>query len=842
MAEKKKGVSLLEVLEEGAYEAALLTTYNSYLPFFEEVVLRRITARGCRHVVLAMDARQLGQELASPERRPRRAGSTYSLVPVAEGGAFHPKLLLLAGNKAGRLLVGSHNLTYAGYGRNHELTNVLEIEGARDRVGTAAFREALDFVTAWTATQAEPLRDAVKALHGFAPWLGGPVPLDMPVRFVGSRPEGASLWDRVRPLLPGGVRRITVVGPFFDQKLAFLRRLKADFPAAELVVGVVPDEVEIDGTTADALVGVRFVDASELDGATGERRYLHAKALLFETSDGAVLITGSANPSAAAWLAAPGQRNAEAVIVRTGASAEALDEQLGLRALAEAVSVAGRWKPVDQDSDTEPDRPEQVEVPAAVCFVETPEGFEVEQERLGTEPITAMELLDAHGNSRAVFQPTPDAAGRIRIEDSTLREAVDLIRIVYGDGRSRWGIVHRTAKLRELAVSNRQRQFREALGSLGGGDPTQIEKLLALVERVIFDGQPEAEQVRAGTAGTVKQEAAAAETVPLEVSLSATQERRARRWCSNELSVLLDALLRKLSQGLASAEGPSAPQRSDESLIGTEDEELTIQLQVDVHALALACRRKTRALFRKLGKQLENAQKDANPVATTAILQTSAVLGLIQALRQAETNDTWRPVAEKLVDAEAQEEFLPKLLQTLLGPGRLILRAVKEQEGTPFEDLSVLRERLGWLAWDLGMDVWPREATEEAAHQVARLAPVALELAMDERAVSGLAEKLGDTPRRGVEHGLWLERVVAWGTLIARASPVPASDSRSGSTSGLRLGALVIAGSRVFVTLSVREGKAKLAASTDPEDISTFLIRAVTVVHPSSEKRLIRSA
>jgi hypothetical protein len=44
------------------------------------------------------------------------------------------------------------------------------------------------------------------------------------------------------------------------------------------------------------------------------------------------------------------------------------------------------------------------------------------------------------------------------------------------------------------------------------------------------------------------------------------------------------------------------------------------------------------------------------------------------------------------------------------------------------------------------------------------------------------------------------------------------------------------------VTLSVREGKAKLAASTDPEDISTFLIRAVTVVHPSSEKRLIRSA
>ena len=39
------------------------------------------------------------------------------------GGSFHPKIIVLLGKKKGIAVVGSHNLTLAGFGSNRELTN-----------------------------------------------------------------------------------------------------------------------------------------------------------------------------------------------------------------------------------------------------------------------------------------------------------------------------------------------------------------------------------------------------------------------------------------------------------------------------------------------------------------------------------------------------------------------------------------------------------------------------------------------------------------------------------------------------------------------------------------------
>jgi len=41
-------ISLMEELKKGGYEASLITTYNAYLPFYEEVVLRRLVNAGIR--------------------------------------------------------------------------------------------------------------------------------------------------------------------------------------------------------------------------------------------------------------------------------------------------------------------------------------------------------------------------------------------------------------------------------------------------------------------------------------------------------------------------------------------------------------------------------------------------------------------------------------------------------------------------------------------------------------------------------------------------------------------------------------------------------------------------
>ena len=90
-------------------------------------MLRRLVNAGVRHNVLMMDASQYAHSLtANP---PRLAGRHYTLMPVKVNGAFHPKLVVLTGKQKGLILVGSHNMTLAGFGFNRELTDLVRIQG-----------------------------------------------------------------------------------------------------------------------------------------------------------------------------------------------------------------------------------------------------------------------------------------------------------------------------------------------------------------------------------------------------------------------------------------------------------------------------------------------------------------------------------------------------------------------------------------------------------------------------------------------------------------------------------------------------------------------------------------
>jgi len=140
-------LSLLDELRRGGYEASLITTFNAYLPFYEEVVLRRLVAAGVRHNVLLMDAQQYGISLNS--HPPRLAGRRYTLIPVSVAGAFHPKLILMVGKRKGFVAIGSHNMTLAGFGFNRELTNVVRIEGSNDASGLALAAHVWEEIQQW---------------------------------------------------------------------------------------------------------------------------------------------------------------------------------------------------------------------------------------------------------------------------------------------------------------------------------------------------------------------------------------------------------------------------------------------------------------------------------------------------------------------------------------------------------------------------------------------------------------------------------------------------------------------------------------------------------------------
>ena len=118
-----EAVSLLEVIKRGGYEASLITTFNATLPFYEEVLLRKLVGAGCRHNVVLMDRQQCAVAWGSQATRPRLAGHAYTLLPIGVNGAFHPKIYLLLGPKKASILIGSHNLTLSGLGFNRENPN-----------------------------------------------------------------------------------------------------------------------------------------------------------------------------------------------------------------------------------------------------------------------------------------------------------------------------------------------------------------------------------------------------------------------------------------------------------------------------------------------------------------------------------------------------------------------------------------------------------------------------------------------------------------------------------------------------------------------------------------------
>ena len=185
-------VSLIEHVSETGFRASLIATYNCYFPFYEEVVLRRMMAAGCSHNVLMVDASRCADAFASEDLRPRRAGRDYTLIPVAVGGAFHPKIMLRVGKAKGALFVGSHNMTLAGFGLNDEVTNTFRVEGASLRSGAGPLRQAFEYLAAFVPGALPGVVEAYEGLKLGVPWLDGPMAVGERDRIVlMSSPTGA---------------------------------------------------------------------------------------------------------------------------------------------------------------------------------------------------------------------------------------------------------------------------------------------------------------------------------------------------------------------------------------------------------------------------------------------------------------------------------------------------------------------------------------------------------------------------------------------------------------------------------------------------------------------------
>lgn len=782
MVTDRPSCSLLKALSKGSFEVSLITTYNAYLPYYEQVVLSRLLASGCRHNVVLMDARQYHRCLADPSQRPRLAGFEYSLIPIRAAGAFHPKILFLGSRKRALLCIGSHNLTLSGFGLNRELTNRIDIDGPSDGTGIAIAQTAWRFLQAWIGQPQQrfpdALRQAINATAELCPWLSKSPTSAGDDFLLGNSPTGPSLWEQLQTHIRYPVKRVLVLGAFFDQQLGFLDHLRQTLQPASITVGIEPDTVDIPRNAART-PGIRFVNAKAL---AGKEDYLHAKALYLD-SDGIedLLITGSANPSVPAWLGVHSRRNAEVMLVRKGDAARAAAEALGLIELESMPALTkDDWSGIEQ-------RPRQHPTPTSGSSLSTPIVEIVDDVisiTLETGQTVVIDLLDGDSQVLATFDRLALTQTDLRLPcEAAVRDQLRLIRLRFADGRCVLTHVHHSQRIRQRAQTPNQARFNAALGSLGGDNP-DLASLITTVEKMIFD-QPVDIQPRRNTGHPVEQTRSVEpqELGSLAVNLADTQrhKRRYRRLVgSGDLAHLLDVLIHHLGIGLAALpSGLDSQGRTEEERIGSDDDTDERRPPPPVDLLKIA-HIKIRHLIQRMLQQLEQATT-ATGESPAVVAKLVATLAVLRELRKLDNRADWIPRGKTLVPFEQRRRLLDGALGYLFGRHHKLYDQTLAQVDTaaePVDEITRLNGLLLWLAWDCGITLRGKAMAETLEDQASRLQdqakllllwPLAVDndLAWGEARDSLLEVASPDRQNAGMA---WLKKSEAFGRQLRRCS------------------------------------------------------------------------
>ena len=479
-------ISILDVIKRGGYEASLITTFNATLPFYEEVVLRKLVGAGCRHNVVLMDRSQCAISWASEATRPRLAGHAYTLLPIGAPGAFHPKLCILVGPKKASILIGSHNLTLSGFGYNREVTNWIEVAGPKDVEGAALLADSWRMASQWIEMErgnsGDALLKAALALSNFvSPLIANAGALTSAYALT-QTPSGQTLIDQLSEKITKNVKRIGIIGAFFDNELALINEIAKRWPSAEVVVGIDPDSVQL---SAIPKAGVaRYVDVRKLWPES--QSYLHAKALYFETGGGnSAFVSGSANPSRPAWMRTP-SCNVEAVLLRIGSDANEAAEVTGLNRIFGLADLDPKlFETISVRSATEKASPESTPVTLWTGIADGESG----------EIRIASRGRKKHIDRAVFFGPDMQVFGGVSCtfaigDGFILKPGNDVSRIrscsFYShDVLIARAMIHHPDVISASSQSSRQYQIRSALSALGSSDG-DISKVIASVERVIF--------------------------------------------------------------------------------------------------------------------------------------------------------------------------------------------------------------------------------------------------------------------------------------------------------------------------------------------------------------------
>jgi hypothetical protein len=432
----------------------------------------------------------------------------------------------------------------------------------------------------------------------------------------------------------------------------------------------------------------------------------------------------------------------------------------------------------------------------------------------------------------------------LRLSDKVLLAKVAFLELETEKGARVNAVVHHPLELAAFAQTDKERSLRNALDSLETDQPL-IEELMKIVEKVIFDSDFNVSTPK-GKSDTTEKPRPQVEKVQdqFSISLSAThfQKRAIQRLLSSgELGALLDALIHQLGIGLeASIRPPLCLGLSEEALIDSEDEELVKIVHVDGPKLVALCQRKIKSMLRRMIRQLENAAT-SDSLAPRALVQLAAVLGMIHRLCRVTSDEAmWLPRNETLVPIEARYEFFLDASRLLYSTSGVMKRALGRLQNRPFEELSLIRGLLIWLAWDCDYHVENPAGFEDPDDVEAniwglsRLIAIALDLDKGKEALEKARTAIGlsaHTYNPSDYDPKWLGKFVTWTNEILHLASTEGISSSTAQKNQPEPGDIVFADKprRLFAVAKAYHGKVKLIDLDSEDELKTFSSKYVSI-------------
>jgi len=711
-----ENVSLFKELKSGGYESSLITTFNAYFPFYEDVLLRRLRSSGVQKNTILIDETMCSQ--AMEEAYPVLAGRHYTLAPMACSKAFHPKVVLLLGKKKGLLAVGSHNLTFSGYGFNAELTNLIRFDSNSDQDTVHLFWTAWLAIQTWLKDYGSKIPGAtIKSINATIEGIDWLKPIEIngnqELQFIYSSRSTASLWSQVLPLVPKQPEQCHVIGAFFDNQLSFINSIKDDIRPKTMFVGVQPTLVH----GPDILLnmrGVSLVNSDVLLLGNENNKYIHAKAIYFKGETDNALIVGSANPSSPAWIQEGSKCNAEAVLVRIDINVPSTASYLGFDALLNAPQVDEILTESRTSSDV-------VQTGVSKVIV----GY-IQGEKLIIDlPVKFVNsTLCLENNMEEVIDKFPINSDQDRIEikvDASIRSTLVKASIWEGDLRKGIILIFLVDEIDFIAAKGTKKKFRDALGSLGTDSP-ELKVLFNCLDKIIFDNKPELLKNRTLEAkGSDKDQKNEGNSLVVEwLEGSNTIKSKSKRLkVSDDLTTLLDAFVYRLGMNVIETSvfnGEDKFGRNEEELIGSDDDEeedLPVDNSVndglsDEQKL-IVCHRRVNTIVNKMCVRLK-VLKEKEITHLELLPALLAVMSLLKELNQRSRDFDWVNEEFMILPLDATKKLFSNICEYWWGSNYGLSHKTEGNNDIleEVDELVRLRGLFVWLGWYVGLVYKPK--------------------------------------------------------------------------------------------------------------------------------------